>query len=309
MDIGITIAAVLAAAVGAGAGLAGEGRPGISGRIMACEQAKDRLVLLDVARDWDTEDAVLWQWAGKGAEGIAAEHYGWFGYPAEAKCVLGGSHVLATFSHGAVALIRLEDKRVQFYANVGGNPHSADLLPDGNIVTASSEGGYLRVFRTAEAFPEPASFWQVPLHDAHGVLWDAKRERVWALGGRELKRYRYDSAKAELAEEAAFAVPGDGEKQPGGHDLQFSAAGDRLILTTMKNVYGFDLTSETFAPYAPIGEVSGVKSVSEQSPGGPVLMMRATEKWWSDTVRFAGDERVKRMPGARFYKARWWRDE
>ena len=110
-----------------------------------------------------------------------------------------------------------------------------------------------------------------------------------------------------LIEDARYALPGAEDGKPaGGHDLSLNRAGDHLFITTVRHAYLFDITAERFLPYQPIADVSGVKCLSEPGDGGPVLMMRASESWWSDTLRFVDDPRVLHLPGARFYKARWW---
>ena len=184
----LSTAAGLLAAAGPTSG------PAPSGMIIACEQAKHRLLLLDAAAPWERDTAGAWAWSAADAADIAKDHQAWFKYPSEAKPVLGGTHVLATFSSNAVVLVRLRDHKTIFYANAGGNPHSATLLPDGNIATASSEGGYLTLFHVVPSDPphsEHVVSKRVPMRDAHGVHWDEARQRLWALGGDELKRFRY----------------------------------------------------------------------------------------------------------------------
>ena len=48
-----------------------------------------------------------------------------------------------------------------------------------------------------------------------------------------------------------------------------------------------------------------VKSISQQKDNGRVILMKAEEKWWSDSIRLLNGNTLT-YPGARFYKARWW---
>jgi hypothetical protein len=34
--------------------------------------------------------------------------------------------------------------------------------------------------------------------------------------------------------------------------------------------------------------------------------MKATESWWSESIRYLEEDRVQTLPGARLYKVRWW---
>ena len=53
----------------------------------------------------------------------------WFVNPSEVKPVFNRRYILMTASGGAVALIRLSDHKLMFYANCGQNPHSARYYP------------------------------------------------------------------------------------------------------------------------------------------------------------------------------------
>ena len=97
-----------------------------------------------VIRDAETQRNV-WSWDPYTAC-VPSAHQDWFINPSEVKPVFNKRYILMTASGGAVALIRLSDHKLMFYANCGQNPHSAEILPDGNIVTAESKSGEINTF-------------------------------------------------------------------------------------------------------------------------------------------------------------------
>lgn len=315
------------------------------GCVIACDQQGHRIIALDPERDWAEPESVLWTWQAAMAPELTQQQRDWFRNPTDAKRLPGGRTMLVTASGGAVAVLALDDPQPVFLAYGDHNPHSAELLPDGRIVAASSTPNLLLVFDPREGVGWPERGWRKPFEDAHGVVWDAERERLWAIGLNELAAFRYhpeaDPFKGGL-DGGEIDGPGLLERvetfelpAPGGHDLCFDAAGRLLLLTTNTTVEVFDPATREFAPFAPRHQVRAVKSVSERRPGGPWLLMAATERWWSDTVIVlsqehspVGDgeaeaarepvnavwqiepdevtERAWQRPDAMFYKLRWW---
>jgi len=274
-------------------------------RMLCCDQRTPRLLLVDENADWSDPRAILWSWSPAESKEIDPAHHRWFGHLTDGKRVMEGTHLITSASGGGIALIRIKDKQVPFYALAGGNTHSVELLPDGNLVSASSTGNYLRVFSTDPAVshaPNDVKYTDIELFDAHGVTWDLRLKRLWAVGGKDLVRYRYNGNRQApaLVEDGRFPLPSGG----GGHDL-FPVPGTRRLFVTGWDVWTFDTESGTFARLSSLPR-GCVKSISQREAGGPTILMAATESWWSDTIRFVGGEPSKTMPHARFYKARWW---
>lgn len=264
--------------------------------IVLAEQAKDRFAIVDV-----DQQKIVWEWSADSSSFVPKQHKKWFSTPDDAKPVYNGKYLLTTASGGVVALIRIADKKPVFYAYAGGNPHSAELLPDGNIVCASSTGNYLTLFKadtTVDA--DNVQKWQMPIAFGHNVVWDNKRQLLWSAAMDHILSYRYNNNcdTPSLALQDSIAIPGTG-----AHDLFPDFGKDQLWLTNTTNVYRFDVaTKKVISTDLP---QENIKSVSSGPAGYPTIIMRPKEKWWTDEVLDARQHSVFRQQGLKIYKARW----
>lgn len=273
--------------------------------IVATEQTSGRILLLRPNTDWNRPESLVWEWNPAESPAIVPEHRAWFSHPSDAKPVDGTKKLLTVASGGGVALINLADKKVLFYALAGGNTHSAALLPDGNIVTASSTGNYLKLFVVPDEFPgaEKIESVEYPFADAHGLVWDAPNRTLWALGGKEIAGYRYSGSKEKPSLERIFST----ELPPlllNGHDLCPIQGANALFVTGTDGIGFFETESRTLAPFS---EVKHIKSISLDNTGH-LIVQQPKEKWWSDSILTFHKEQkpIGTLDGARFYKARWW---
>lgn len=274
--------------------------------VITCDQSGPRLTIYKGGVDWNDPDSVLWNW--EPSDSLPASEAKRFSAIDECKPALSDSAVLTNASAGAVALIRVSDKKVLFYGLAGGNTHSVALLPDGNVVSASSTGRYLALFATPEgvreedAAPTPI-YKQYELDQAHGVVWDAKRKTLWALGYGALVGYEYVGTKSEPDLREIFRLPLEG-KLRSGHDLYPAYGYDALVTTDGAGINVFDPEKRTLTRVA---EYQNIKSVSV-SPDGETLVLQPTEEWWSESVLYgdASERAAGTKTGARFYKARWF---
>lgn len=213
----------------------------------------------------------------------------------ECKAVEGG--ILVTSSAGAAALIDRATKRVLFHALVP-NAHSAERLPDGRIVVAGStapDGDRLVVF---DPVPGAPPLWSDELMSGHGAVWDAKRDVLWALGGKELRSYRRKDVGFERGE--TFPLPDDG-----GHDLREVPGTSKLVLTTNPSVWFFDRDAKTFEKVPGFDAFKAVKSVDIHPRTGRIAYVKAETSHYAEYVRLLSPPGEVRVPGAALYKARW----
>jgi hypothetical protein len=268
--------------------------------IVLCEQSVNRVAILDLDKN-----GIVWEWRPEG--NIKPAHLAWYNAPSDAKAVYGGTCILTTASGGAVSLIRISDKKVLFYAYAGGNTHSADVLPDGNIVSASSTGNYMTVFSTDTLnFPENVYKKNIPLSFGHNVVWDQQRKRLWSAAQRHLKSfsYNFDKKKPDFSPLDSVAIPG-----VQAHDLFPDYSKQMLWLSNTTGVYQFDIkTGKLTTVTTPLKDV---KSISTGPAGLPILMihpMGVKNGWWTDVVTTIDGKVLFQQAGFKLYKARWYVD-
>ena len=128
-------------------------------------------------------------------------------------------------------------KKVWTTTETAKNPHSAELLPSGNFVIASSTDGKLRLFKTAALLNNDTAtakkYTDYSLPGAHGVLWDPTYKVLWAIGDYELRAYKIQgSGKNEtLVEDTSMRISLPTGKQH-GHDLSPDYTDNRYLYIT-----------------------------------------------------------------------------
>ena len=194
-------------------------------------------------------------------------------------------------------------KKVLFYARVG-NAHSAELLPGDRIIVAAStneQGNRIELFDISRS---EAPIFHDSLYSGHGVVWDAERELLYALGYDELRAYRlsnWDTPTPSLTRQSTWRIPGES-----GHDLwALPNDSDKLLLTEHGSVWLFDKSTGTFEPFTPLKGSADVKSVSFHPRTDQVAFIQAEISWWSHRVYLLDPDQWFSFPGARLYKVRW----
>ncbi|PRD56008.1 DUF6528 family protein [Sphingobacterium gobiense] len=264
--------------------------------IVISEQSDSQVAIADVR-----SNEVIWYWKPRESN-VKPEHYAWFTNMSDAKPVFNGEYILATASGGGVALIRIRDKKTMFYVHVGGNTHSAEVLPDGNIVSASSTGNFLTVIGVDTLnFPENVYKKNIPIDFGHNVVWDRTNELLWSAARSEMKAfaYNFDCHRPDLELTEIITIPGID-----AHDLFPKHDEDLLWLSMSKNIYLFDPRTKTTKPAE--GPQASIKSISSGPASFPDIFLKPKEQWWSDEVVDSRGNAIFFKTGFRIYKARWF---
>lgn len=269
-------------------------------RIVMVEQSEHQVIIVDRA-----SGETLWAWKAS-QSGLSAEEQRWFELPDEVKPIYNGDYLLVTGTRGGVGIVRIKDKKMMFYAEPKGMPHSAELLPDGNIVVACSddpEGNKLALYRVDTLCPlakEPLCEYE--LYFGHNAVWDRQREVLWATAGDELRSYAYEDENLILRE--VYALPA-GEKD--AHDLFPVYGEDALWLTSTTGVFQFDVDNKQFVKQD-VNPSTNIKSISNGPENYPIIMLQPTESWWSHRMVDSFNHVVYSHAGYQIYKGRWMLD-
>ena len=122
---------------------AGEIKKIPSGVKIACAEQKTKSIIIFEPSivDWGNPDAIYFKWDANTAPGIREADRIKFESPTECKILEGGRKMLVTASMGGVAIVEIPSGKTLLYKSVtapsetwrDANPHSAEMLPDGNI--------------------------------------------------------------------------------------------------------------------------------------------------------------------------------
>ena len=294
-------------------------------KIVIGNQRTSEWAIMDFNKDWRTPEAKLWSFNPKldpimqqpcvnDPENRKCDDL-WLA-PSDVKAVLNKTHLLCVDSLGGVLLVRIKDKKIIWHVYPRSNPHSAELLPDGNVVTASSEGHYLKLFNIRKFDPkQPGAtpFSQYLLQGAHGVVWDKKRQCLWSSGDFGVTKWRYisDAENPRLEYVDTYGIIKkdtifrDAYTVIYGHDL-FPTHDGKLFLTYNRGISIFDPETCKITHYS---DLKAVKSLD--SFNGKIMMLKPQERWWAENPHFPDDPASEKrcfIPNAKIYKARFFQN-
>lgn len=260
--------------------------------------SQQRIILADVA-----SKSIIWEWKPEQSN-IKEAHKSWFINYSDIKPVYNNKFLLISSSAGGVALIRIADKKAIFYAFAGGNTHSIELLPDGNIVSASSTGNYLTIFNVDTlSYPDHIYKQNIPIESGHNVVWDQKNNILWSAAMNQLKafQYNFDCKRPNLTLKNSYNLMGTNV-----HDL-FPVYGENALwVSTESNVYKFDVRTKKLTLSDEVLIQKGIKSISSGPKDFPTIVSIPKEKWWTDEIFDSRGNTVFFQAGLKIYKARWF---
>ncbi|WP_051965710.1 DUF6528 family protein [Kitasatospora mediocidica] len=318
------LAAAAAGTLGVGAGPAAASGGGVVptlSLLLAADQASDRVLLLDpndpswwqggAAQRRAAARVALWSWSALDDTGLGAldPARSWqLVSDAKYRFLRGRQWVLCCASEGLAAVLPYPAGGAAWATTADGNLHAIELLPDGNVAIAASEGGYIRLYAASQG-PRATRNVQLDLVGAHGLYWDAVHHLLWALGSERLVGLAVGGTPAapQLSVVRVVHLP-----DPGGHDLTPVAQDhDRLWVATGRRVFQYSVSEDAFVGYAGQREIDlrGVKSVGDDPVTGQVLtVVPSTDNpcpWCTSTVSFHRPDGSRRIEGTSLYRARW----
>ena len=261
----------------------------------------DKVMIIDFGKSEGRNVKTVWSWqADKSVKGLPAEYLGRLKSIDECKAVDNNSKMLITSSSNCCLLIDIPTKEVLFYATVA-NAHSAEMLPNGRIAIALSvnaRGNALELYDVKH--PEKRIF-RDSLYSGHGVVWNPKRESLFALGYKELREYKlkdWQSETPSLEKVAEWELPINS-----GHDLS-PVDENRMLISGREGVVWFDIAKQEFSPFEPLEGVAHVKSINFDAKTNRLIFTKGETSWWTQNIYQKNPDKTVTIDSIRLYKAR-----
>ncbi|MFC2126211.1 DUF6528 family protein [Bacteroidota bacterium] len=265
----------------------------------------DEVYILDMNSQEEEQPQKIWTWRGADRSDLPESYKSLFKSTDECKPFDQGNKILITSSGGGVAYVDRKQDRVLCYCRVA-NAHSADLLPNNRIAVAAShapngDGDRLIIFDINLPDKE---LWSEELSWGHGVVWDEKRQLLYALSGEDIRIFKlndWESDAPKLDSVSTVILP-----ERGGHDFYPVPATNYLSLTTGTKCWLFDRDTKEITPHPDIAEKAHVKCISQHPITKQIVYVQAEgENWWAERLHFLNPDETYYVSGEHFYKVRW----
>ncbi len=274
--------------------------------IALTNQGNSRLEVYDISESTLDKSSLVWEYRlpHENIAGAKLRHSETYGDVALAVCGSSSGYMISY----------PEGKLLWSTDSAANNPHSIELMPNGVIAIASSDGDEVRFFTSSGEKPVAAK----SLENAHGVLWDEKNQVLWAVGGNVLAAY-----KVVLNADGSVSVTEDANRcitipDHSAHDLApVYGNADELWITCDSKVFRFNKTSRKFYTDYPgngilnSAYVQGIGSFDD----GSIVFIRADGEyrhWTGSSIVFLKysegvmHSEVLKSPTGHFYKVRVW---
>jgi hypothetical protein len=293
--------------------------------IAAGDDTSKQLLAFDpAAANWNDDAAIKWRWQATKARGFSdaelAVSAGYSDYKLRERPGGGQSFAVAN-GMGLAAVVSYPGGNRQWAKVIPGNLHAAELLPDGNVALAASDGGWVRVYASSQG-PNASAYAEYDLIQAHAALWDPSIRRLWVTGQDPVTKAHILTALVVGGTPAAPTLREDTGRRAvlasaWGHDVYGYAHDANLLwITGNSQAWLYDKRSKTFSSPAGGADRSFVKAIGNQ-PSGQIVETRpdsakspqgrcVANGWCTDTVDFYGPNTTRTRTGAVFYKARVW---
>ncbi|MBR4994817.1 MAG: hypothetical protein IKY82_02015 [Alistipes sp.] len=257
--------------------------------------------IIDTKHSDGDKIAQIWQWnIEEPTVGLPAEYAKYLNPLDECKFVDNHSKLLLTSSHSATVLIDIKSRKCLFYARTP-MAHSAELLPNDRIAVALSTNRYGNSLELYDIATSEKVIWKDSLYSGHGVVWNAKRESLYALGYDVLREYKlkdWTSDTPSLEKVAEWPIP-----VKSGHDLS-KVDDSRMLVSGLEGVYFFDTESGEFSPFEPLQTTQNVKSVNYCPKSKRLIYTKAEESWWTHNVYQLSPYKTITIDSVKIYKVR-----
>lgn len=275
------------------------------GRILAADQARQAVVSFE-ARAAATNPPTAWMWNAASDATVPPVLAKFCRSPNDCRLVRderGNDAVLVLFSEGGFVRVDAATRKAAFCGRVDlDNPQEIAPLPTfGKVAVACGRADALVIADAAASpFSEKAVECQrIALKGVNGVVWDARRDCLWAAGAGTLVAYGWDGrALVERRRHDCRSTSGGAKV----NDLSLEADGS-LDIVTESRIIRFDPELEGFEL---VREQVKTPSYSLCGRFGEAHTV-VREGWWTDRVvvrrGYAAHEVV--LPGAKFFRARW----
>ena len=257
--------------------------------------------IIDMAESDSTDIKEVWRWDKDDPQVNLPKGYDMLMRNLdECKFVDNNTKMLLTASGDGMMLLDIETKDILCYAHVP-MAHSADLLPNNRIAVALSihnKGNALEIYDIDT--PEKVVFRDT-LYSGHGVVWNEKRQRLYALGYKELKEYElvdWNTDQPSLRQVKMWEIP-----MESGHDLS-PVDDNRMLVSAHEGVMWFDIDKEEFSPFEPLSNVENVKSVNYDPETQRLIYTKAEINWWTHHIYQENPDKVIKMDSLKVYKVR-----